>query len=247
MLGFKIFAHAVRMVLNNWQDALRIGLVPVVLTLGAVALVLSALGVPVRVGLVTSDVPMDGRFGTAIFLSSVIWFIGIIWIFVNWHRYILLSEYPKGWMPPLRGDRIWAYFWKSFQIGLIAMLASIPAIFIAAAFGGLGIYVSLVWFAFVMYAVFRISPVMPAVAVGQPLAFGEAWRATAPGASALVLVIILLMVMDFVMNVLGNAVMGVSVGLGLPIVIICSAATSLIGVSVLTTLYGHYIEKRVLD
>lgn len=249
MFGIKIFMHAVRMVATNWQDALRIGLVPIAICLGAVVLVLNALNVPLTVGLVGPRTDMQPSLSAAfgVFATSVIWSLCTIWIFVNWHRYVLLSQYPRGWIPPMHWDCIGAYLWKSVQIGLIAAVTLVIVLLITMGIPMAGTAPIIVWVGLAVYGFFRVSPVLPGAAIGEPLSFSDAWEATRPGGGAIVLVIVLLMALDQIASLVGGAMLNVNVALGVTVTAILWVVTSLISVSILTTIYGHYVQNRALE
>ena len=249
MFGIKIFKHAVRMVLNNWKDAIRIGLLPMAICVILVVLMLNALGIPLAIGLVGPGPGAEPSPAVAfgMLVTGLIWMLCTIWVFVNWHRYVLLSEYPQGWMPQMNGTCVGAYLWKSIQMGLIGGVSLVPVVLITMGIPSVGSVMLLIWVGFGVYAFFRISPVLPAAAIGQPLSFSSAWNATRPGAGAIVLVIILLMVFDQVAALIGGAVLRNDVVLGAAVTAILWAVTSLISVSILTTIYGIYVQKRTLD
>ena len=107
MLGWRLFRHAVLMVLQNWQDAIKILVAPFVL------IVLAGFGFVFVVAL--SGMALDGMleglssgdfdgFDDQLFSSGLFWISFLaLWIFVfvsfagmvvNWHRFVLVEEYP---------------------------------------------------------------------------------------------------------------------------------------------------------
>lgn len=249
MVGIRIFMHALRMVHQNWQDALRIGLAPIAFCLTAVVVLLGVLGLPLTIGLTGPAVDMqpDLRAATGMFGAAALWVLCNIWIFVNWHRFVLLSEYPQGWIPPFHRDRMGAYFWKSVQMGLYAAGALLPVVLIIMVIPTVGALLIMLWVGLAVYGFFRVSPVLPGAAIGEPLGLAEAWQATRPGAGAIALVIILLLVLDQAASMVGGAIININVALGIVVTAALWAVTSLINVSVLTTLHGHYIQNRPLE
>ncbi|MEB8388923.1 hypothetical protein OO012_16975 [Rhodobacteraceae bacterium KMM 6894] len=249
MFGIKIVTHAVRIVVNNWQDALRIGLMPMAICAATVGLMLNAMNVPLTIGLVGPKANMQPSMSEAsgIFATSSIWAFCTLWIFVNWHRYVLLSEYPRRWMPPLHWRCIGAYLWKSVQIGLIAVTILAIAVLITMGLPMVGAAPFMVWAGLAVYGFFRVSPVLPSAAIGEKLGLSDAWEATRPGSGAIALVIVLLIVLDQIASLVGGAVLSINLALGLTVTAVLWAVTSLISVSVLTTIYGYYVQNRSLE
>jgi hypothetical protein len=96
---------------------------------------------------------------------------------------------------------------------------------------------------------YRFAPLLPASAVGQPLTFGAAWEATKGATSAIVVLAIVSAVASFVID-LPALVLGLAGPPGHILGLIWMLGTGwvkmLVGVSILTTLYGHYVEGRAI-
>jgi len=246
MFGLKIFMHAARMVLSNWQNALRIAVVPVAVGFGAATLAQSLLILPVQAGLVGPE--PGGGSSAGMLVPALIWLLATMWIFVNWHRYILLEESPRGWVPPLPLGHIGAYIFKGIQMALLAALGFAPvmAVALAIGFGRLAMVLAVIWAGSAIYGFFRLSPVLPAAAVGAQLGFLEAWQATRPGAGAVVVVIFLVLALEQVTSFVGTQIFVLNPFLGMAALGVFWAVTSLISVSTLTTLYGHFVQGRAL-
>ena len=97
------------------------------------------------------------------------------------------------------------------------------------------------------YAFFRLSPVLPAIAVGQDMSFGDALAATRDsgatlfGLAGLMILGSLLLQMPTILSGDPGSVISLVYG------IVVGWFATMIGVSLLTTVYGHYVEGRAID
>lgn len=237
MQGWRIFVHALSMLGRNWREALRIALVPT--ALGAVALLIVESALP------QSEMARGSTILAGLF-SLLIWAFVTVWMLVNWHRFILLSEYPSGWLPPLRRGAVGAYLLRVVQIVLIIIAVLIPLVLLVQILGGLNIGLLLIWIGLMTYGFFRISPALPAAAIGESLGFRVAWDATRPGAGAIVIIIILSMVATQLVSAIDLLLSASIPGLGFMLSVMLAAALGLLNASILTTLYGHYVDGRPL-
>ncbi|MBE1286008.1 MAG: hypothetical protein GJ676_22025 [Rhodobacteraceae bacterium] len=258
MLGFKILIHSIRMVFRNVKEALQIALVPASLAvLSYFLLAYLVLGSGVASQLLNgatihygADNPLPPGFALFFFPAMVIG-IGVgLWILVSWHRFILLEEYPRGVLPPFRFDRILAYLGRALLLGVFAIGLMAPGMFIvssaiqASVTFGIAVWVVLVaglWVGF-----YRFSPVLPGAAIGKPVTFHDAWYATAGSNGQILLLVLLSLVIQFLVQFLAGMLMVIPV-IGLIIVVfVVMLVLPLINVSILTTMYGVFIEKRQL-
>lgn len=243
MQGWKIFLHALSMVLRNWREALRIALVPT--ALGAVALMVAGFALP-QSQVADGEVAARGPMILTGLISFLITLVAMIWVLVNWHRFILLSEYPSGWLPTLRQDAIGAYMWRTVQMTLMAIVALIPIFVITMILGGLIGVLMMIWVGLMLYGFYRISPVLPAAAIGETMTMRAAWDVTRPGAGAIVIVIILTMIVTQLITVFETLLTGSIPVLGAILSSMTTAALGLLNASILTTIYGHYVDGRPL-
>lgn len=244
-MGLKIFLKAIQLVLNNLGPALRISgllyLVPTVLSF---------------IVLFTIPAPLEGQmpsteYAMANLVLIVVQVVTVIWIAVAWHRYVLLDEMPAGPVPPFEGRRILAYFGLSLLLALIA----IPVFIAGSVIGGLlaagglvpGVLGILVVYGLGLVIGYRFALILPASAVDRPLRLGDAWQATR-GASGTIFTVAFLSALAVV------AVMLVSLPISdvsLPLLIVWQVVSgwfvSIVGASVLTSLYGVFVEKRAVE
>lgn len=249
-MGWDIVRHSFSMLFRNIGNALRISIGPILLALVASVAIVGILQIsPARIAWELSTNSISGNTGLAILLLLLLYIFVSAWIAVAWHRFILLEDYP-GLLPAVSGRPIMPYIGKTLLLGLVMMLALIPALLVigllSAVFDptsglfsiigiGLMLYFSYMWL--------RFGLVLPATAVGRPMGVTEAWRATAPHANAILGTGALLIVINAGASVV-SAVMPQTVALVLDLVV--SWITLMIGTSVLTTLYGVIVERRTL-
>jgi hypothetical protein len=249
-MGWEIVRHSFAMLFRNLGNALRISIGPLVIALLGAALVIAALGVsPEQIAYDMAAGTPSGTVSLTVLLLLVIFIFVSAWIAVSWHRFILLEEYP-GLLPAISGRPIGAYLGRTVLLGLVMMIAMIPAFVVfgllMAVFGptaglfsilgiGLALYFSFVWL--------RLGLVLPATAVGRPLGIGESWRATAPYANTILGTGALLIVLNSGIGLV-TAILPAALASVLDLVV--SWITLMIGTSILTTLYGVIVEERRL-
>lgn len=255
MKGWSIFTHSVGMVTRNFTWAVRIALVPVLLGFGSIYAVLTSAGLSITVfadEAAMQEAMLSGKLGASSFLATSILLLVELWVFVSWHRFILLEEYPEGWFPRFRGGRILSYFGHGLLIGFLVLLLTVPmfAIFflLALTLGQTGQVLALTfafgYFIFLFIVIYRFAPILPAAAIGKPLKIKDAWNATAGSGGAIILVFILLAVMQFALQVVTGLSISVFAPLGFAFAALTMLVMTLVNVSILTTFYGHYVEGR---
>ena len=140
MKGWSIFAHSVGMVIRNLPEALKIALVPVLI--GFALVVGFASLTDLSAGILADQAAlkqlMTGDDMGSVLLPLILLAFGLVaielWIFVSWHRFILLEDYPSGWIPKFRFDRITAYLGSGLLIALITVLSMIPIGMVAVSY-----------------------------------------------------------------------------------------------------------------
>lgn len=251
MKGWQIFVHSVRQVFNNLDGALRVS--------GVLYLVQIAVGMVVGGGLSFSarDMMSSGP-GAGFFLGMlVVLLVAVLtgfWIAVAWHRYVLLGEKPAI-LPTFRGDLIWSYLIRSFAYGVIlivvgAIWGGVVGFLVGSLFGS-SVVVTMILMAFLIYLpvlviAFRISSDLPAAALGVNRPFMSGWAATAGQTGDLIGLAAIVVVFGVALQLLGGFVFGQIGILSVIWSLVVGWVQMMVGVSVLTTLYGHYIEKRAL-
>ena len=272
MKSWAIFRHSLRQVFRNLGGALRVS---GVLYLVQISLTLAIFGPIVLTKGVSAAQPVSGAQSGALIAAVIITVLTGLWIAVGWHRYVLLIEEPA-LVPKLHLDRVLGYFGKGILIGLVMVIPAIVAGFlmalvlaaiVSAALKGqvisletvipLALQIELSLAALIIAVPvlaigLRLSSILPGVALkaGQPLF--EGWAATAHEMGAFLMLAVLCVTGIFLLGLPEMLWPSPDHSLTLsaaPILIYQVASQwvqTMIGVSILTTLYGHYIEKRPL-
>jgi len=200
----------------------------------------------------------------------VIW--GASLISVVWHRYILLEEIPQGVIPYRSGLNIWTYFWYGVGIGIIILVVAM----VAMVFLGFVLFpdtpiktalYSIITTAIMSILFYRLALILPAVALGNTLTLGDAMQATRSALGAIFVLTLASVTFGFLIGFALNQLVGLEPEQMLfrivdEQVILTGASGAwfiyaiaegavqwflfMLGVSILTTLYGHFIEKRSL-
>ena len=143
-----------------------------------------------------------------------------------------------------------AYFVQLFLIGLMVVVLFLPLFLIYADLGqgvpAVAALILLVGYLFVLVVTMRLSITLPATAIGQPLTLRQAWDQT-QGANGTIIVMLLAsiafqIILQLVLGIFGiipviGALLSVFVGL---------IVVPVLNLSLLTTMYGVFIEKRQL-
>ena len=261
MQGIQIFTHSLRQVFGNLSAALRIS--------GALTLVqfglVFALGQQVlhsedggRAMMMNGTFPF-GRLALLGLISGII----SLWIAVAWHRYVLLEETPGAVIPTWNGGRIWSYFVTGLLIFLIGLAATIVTALLAGAIVGVGVAAmgmarpgghgiaggvagSVVGVATMLYIFFRYSPALPASALGKPIGLSAAWRTMAGKGGTIAVLVIVSVLFTLATAVVPAQIFERGSMIGIVTDVIAQWINLMVGISVMTTLYGHYVEGRAL-
>lgn len=255
-MAWQIFMHSIRQVINNMEAALRISIV-----LFAVQLVVSyALGASIS-GASEAEIQQrlaDGQIPLlGLLLTAIVMIVTGFWIAVAWHRYVLKVEMPTSFIPPFLTDRMLSYFGKTLLLAVIcipvALVASLLIGLIVTAFTaggsppgiGVGILAFVVMIVPVVVVFYRLSVILPAAALGERISLTEAWSKTAGSSGTIVLLAVISVVAAVVIDLPLRVLSGVPL-----LALAWAAATAwlkmMVGFSILTTLYGHFVEKRPL-
>lgn len=249
-MGWQIFVHAVRLVFTHLRPALRISgllyFVPAIATL-----------------VISSSAVVGARDSRDVANSPLIWLmllvtgIAALWIAVAWHRYVLMDEMPDSALPPFDGRRILAYFGYSLLIGVIivgvGIVVFVPLGVLAAGMSNghigaallSGVIITFIGYFIVAVVAYRLAPILPASAIDKPIKLGDAWAATR-GAWGAILGLAFLSALCVVALEFGTTwvILNISRWAGIALSLVVSWVELIVGVSIITTLYGVYVEKR---
>ncbi len=254
MLGWKIFEHSLKMVFGNITQVLQITVGPALIGTAVIVGLFFVLGVPIDVFEESSgELPADPSFGaffTFVLLMAVVMSIIMFWIAVSWHRFILLEEYPSGIFPTFRADRILAYLGRVLLLGLVMMIGYLPMALVFVVLGQslavVSIILSVGYAVFLLISFYRLSIILPAAAIGSPITLGDAWNRTAGTAGAIVVLVIVAVLFQLLVQ-LALTMLAVVPILGVLLsVFFGTLILPMVNVSILTTMYGIFVEKREL-
>ena len=250
MKGWQIFRHSFNLVMTNLDQALRLSLVLYVVQ--SLFAIYSFLNPPETMNFEGTEIPvMDVGAILPNLVLGVLAVVASLWIAVAWHRFALTGEHTDGWMPSFHGSEVMGYLGRSIMIGLLVVLgvvvASIPVGLISLGLPALAGLSALLLIGFAAYLFFRLGVMLPAAALGNKLSLGEAWEAT-KGESATIIVLSLIVVGASVIVQLPSMFNDdPSSVINLIYSLVVNWFATIIGISVLTTLYGHFVERRPID
>lgn len=250
-MAVRIFMHALQMIFGDLKAVLRVS-VPVIVVLAAAIAIFGGTMVTL------DDVPTDDMAVPNLGLMSlffVAYILAILWVAVAWHRYCLLAEYPGGILPNFHGDRMMAYFGRMLMLVLIAIVigglggALIGMLMTTGtgSFNVVGGALGLTGMLALIWAFQRVSIILPAAAIGEPLTLGEAWEATKPLSMAILGVLVLVVLFSLAMGLAVGALALIHPAIGMLGNLIMSWLQTVLGLSILTTLYGIAIQGRDID
>ncbi|MCG7520428.1 hypothetical protein [Ruegeria sp. Ofav3-42] len=190
-----------------------------------------------------------GIFLFVLGLIAVI-FVTVFWIAVSWHRFILLEEYPRGIFPTFRFDRILAYLGRVLMLGLLFAIAWLPMGLVLAMLSKsltiLSIIVVAVYLVYLVVCFYRLSIILPAAAIGEPITIGSAWNSTTGIASSILVLIVVAFLFQVLVQLVFTVLAFIPVLGILLTVFFGTLILPMINVSIMTTMYGVFIEKREL-
>ena len=248
--------HSVRLVLGNLEAAFRVSAVLYLVSAGVQAWFLIRFGdvsQAIQMGNPASMAMMDGSYVGAALLSTITTMIIGLWIAVAWHRFVLVGEQPDGWLPQWQGGRLLGYFGRSILIMLVAMIAAliigIPLGMLMGFVGGpaMAWTIPVLIMLLVMSIFYRLCLILPAAALDKPIRLGAAWEATKDQTGTIVSLAIVTLAATLIMQIPSMLNSDPTSIINIVYSLVVGWFMMLIGVSVLTTFYGHFIEGREVD
>lgn len=248
-MGLRIFIHSVRLVFGQLGAALRISAALYIISIAIAAVAFYYQAQALSTGNPTAP---PWQF----FVATIASCVPYLWIAVAWHRFVLLDEIPPTPVPTPPVDRIWSYVGRALQLGLLAMvfgllfgLVTILSMLVANSAPFIAILVGLIFIAVGILATYRVAPVFPGAAIGKSISLGEAWKSTSGASGTLFLLAIISAIGSFVIDLPIEALIRLP---GSPFTVLAWFAAStwvklMIGVSIMTTIYGVYVEKRSIN
>lgn len=255
MNGIDIFGHSVRQVFGNLSAAIRLSALLYLVQFGVTIWYTSSMP-DVAFEAMNPEAMANIPWGTMLIFFIVL-LITSLWIAVAWHRFVLLSEEPGSIIPAFRGDRMLAYFGYSLLICLIMIpvvliLGFVTSLIVAPLLmsGGPSLFglivVGLLVYIPIIVISYRLSVVLPAAALEENLGIGGAWERTR-GTTGTILVLAIISAIAY--YIISLPVLYIFTQGSVPSYIwtfFSQWIALMVGVSILTTLYGHYVEERPL-
>ena len=253
--------------ISGWLALLYAALFGVILFLSPDWFLLALQDTPVE----PSQVPDMGAGGLMLLLAGVIgglvffcWAVTVIAI--AWHRFILLEEYPRGIIPYRSDYKIARYFWIGIGISVLAalvvgfisgILGMVFGPFFMASIGGAGqtsglqfigatFLIGMVFGLVVAVLYLRMALILPAIALNEDMKIGEAWEATSGYTSAIFVLALVLAFINVVVSIVIEMALSGAVDdwFYLAVSSLYQWFFFMLNISVLSTLYGHIVQKR---
>ena len=236
----KIILRSIQTILQNFVPAIRLTALP------------WSLLALMQVSLVGSENPAEAR--RAIPLLMILSLPIVVWIFVGWHRFILLKEGPALFGPRWKGDAIKLYFWKAFVLTASMLLISVPFLFALFVIGSvfqiakIAMISSWVCSGAIIAIWLRNSLVLPAAAIGVDMKQHESWAKTKGAWPSFAVLAAAMLASKVGLNFFEVlTVQAVENNVAATVIVaVAKAFFCLLYISILTTLYGHLVEGREL-
>lgn len=245
MKAWQIFTHSLRQVFGNMGAAVRVSLVPFI----GLIVVFIVLGGGMMFSMMgRMEQGMEGGMGGGGILLMLV--LGVVYvavftmIAVNWHRFVLLNE-PVGWMPQVRMDRMVAYFGTALLVGVIMVGLFLVVGLLIGLTGAVGVVIGVPVLVLLVSQSFRFTTALPGAALGQGGGISGAMAATSGEWLTFLALTVIYFVVGIVTGLIAGLLSMIPI-LGILIYIAYNWAAMMVGLSILTTLYGHYVEKRAL-
>ncbi|MFY0682002.1 MAG: hypothetical protein JXR13_15635 [Thalassovita sp.] len=263
MLGLRICWHAVLMVVTNPKAVLHIFVIPTgifaALVYGAFRLLVSDF---------SGQIPL-GPF----VITLILFFVVFLLMIVKWHQFILLDTSPRGLF--LKGNLSLsaAYFFRGLLISLMMLIPALVIVYLimpivtpllqsmlidasnnpAVSGFGAGVLVT-IWLSSLivttplMVLFYCVSPILPATAIEKPLDLRDAVGAMSGSMGAIIVCALVTGMVNGAVDMLPyllSLVVGNSV-IAFVVPLLLQALLLVVNISILTTIYGYFVQKREL-
>lgn len=257
MQGWNIFIHSVRMVFGNLGPALRISglLYLIYISVHAYYVLnfadaLMELQRNMQAGNIPTELP-SGLVST-VTLVLVVGLLTNLWIAVLWHRFVLLGQVPETVIPPLYAGMILTYLGKTILLSLvIVIIIGALDLLLSLALGPMlgssaDMVILLILIGVLFYLLYRLGLIFPAVALGGTMTLKASWEKTAIASGAIVQLSVIAVFFVILILISSNMNPDPTSVINLTYSYVVSWIAMMVGISVLSTLYGIYVEGREL-
>lgn len=258
MLGLKLFIHAMRMVFINLVPMMQIFALPLAVVLAVTMAFSTYVGLGPFFIISGQSVQFNNISGGL--LAAFVCSFFIIWLalmngVVHWHRYILLGEKPGVLMLQLSWRQVAKYIVGGIVIlgvlilpfWLLGMIAGRVAIGFAAQgdwLVALGIMAAVsIFFTAIFLA---LSPILPANAIDRNFKISDGLSAMSGTLGTLLVCAVGLLAIELAAATITQLLASLYLPLATASSLILTGLTGMIGVSLITTIYGHFVEEHPL-
>ncbi len=239
-MAWYFFVHSLKMLIRNLPTAVRI-LLPLICvdTLGLLIFGANYLAL--------FDLDFQGHELLELRLFvEVLWLGAASWVGISWCRFVYLQELPSVF-PQFHGRLILSYFTKSVLIIIMSFVAALPVIVLTML---LSLYTEVaeeIMLFLILVPVFwvsyRLSVIYVSVALEEQTTFRSAWRKTRAISSAILGGTGVLSCLYVVEDMLFENLFVVSGLPGAAIDTLLNWVLSMIGLSLMATIYGATLDK----
>jgi hypothetical protein len=250
-----ILRHSVLQIIRQPADVLRIFLLPMAATFGIIKVAgLSFTLSPFYMNLAIARGQMP--WGRLAAVTVVTMLIGL-WAAAAWHRFILLADRPRGYFPMVPWPVYMAFVRRGLAVALLALLIIFVASFaygvvlgFSAAFtkrppGLVTHAIGLCLFLPILVLSLRLAVALPGAAVQSPHSMGGIWSHMSDLFFTLLGILMALVALRYLagefLSLLGLTALTTP---GLIVAAILESLQIILTLSIITTLYGRYIEGR---
>jgi hypothetical protein len=252
-----VLRHALLQIIRQPVDVLRIFLVPMtasflIFKLAGLAFTLSPFYV--NIAIARGQMP----WGRLAVVTLVTMLIGL-WAAAAWHRYILLAERPRSFWPVVPWPAYQAFVRRGLVVGILILIIIFAASVVygvvlgfASGFtkrppGLVAHAIGLCLFLPILVLSLRLAVALPGAAVQSPHSMRGIWAHMSDLFFTLLGLLIVLMVLRYLagelLSALGLTPLSTQ---GLIVAGILESVQIILSLSIVTTLYGRYIEGRPL-
>lgn len=257
--GFRLFWHSLWQLFGNLPAALMISALPAAIMVGLLyALNLEFLLVPENSNraLARGLLPW-GRLAVFVCAAQA----AFCWIAVGWHRFVLMEEPPGRGIPPFHLAPSLRYCFATLLLGLLVLLPLlVPLAILNGIHAGISRHISSVPGVLIVSLIFiipslilqtillRAGVYLPGLALGRPERMSTGWNATRLQLMPFFVLLVLLSLVFILLSL--PAKLSASFYPARPVGAVWSITSlwfqTMLGLSVVTTLYGTYIQNRPL-
>lgn len=268
MNGLTILSHSFRQIKGNLAVAVMVSAWLVAIYVAALAVLFRYMPEWLAAAIAQDSARMEAALdfsGQSVGMAAALLLLALVFLLwaaslvaITWHRYILLEEAPKGFLPNPSNFPIGKYAWRGLGITFLAALAAglvggvLAMIMGPASFGATATPAGLMTelarqfitniVMLVLYL--RMALVLPSLALGAGLTIGQAWEKSTGYTGAILGLAVLLALINGVVPLLISLLFGQLVWIEMALNGAFLWFYFMLNISVLSTLYGYIVQQR---